>query len=338
MSLAALLKAWDDWFFKPVSPLPVALLRILFGTFLLIMMVTQYMPDWDFWYGPESPVNTDMLRDFFFRCPVFDLFDILPGELSHVFMWTLLGAAFCLTIGLFTRISSVFVWLALVTLDHHNPWNICGCDDMMRLVAFCLMFTYCGEMLSVDNWLKRKFDPEEVKTAFPPWGQRMVQIQLALAYWGASTAKLGGNQWIDGVAVYYSAHYEDFFRFPVGHLFDNLAVCQFLSWSTLVIEVALWTLIWFKEFRYWVLLAGVLLHIGIDYSMSLPIFEMLFVACYLTFIEPEDLMRLWRWLHKPTFTFTIRRVTHKAPQAVTLPAVQAVAMPDGPTGGTVNDH
>lgn len=296
MSLKTLLRVWDEFFFKPVSPLPVALLRIAFGLLVLIMLVTQSMPDWDFWYGPQSPVQMNVIRDHFFRCPVFDFFDIVPAWANHSFMWLIFAAAVCLTIGLFTRLSSVFIWLALTSLDHHNPWNISGCDDMMRLLAFCLIFTYSGEMLSVDSWWKRKRHPEAVRTEFPPWGQRMIQIQLALSYWGASVAKIGGNQWIDGTAVYYSSHLQDFFRLPVGHLFDSLAVCQFLSWSTLVIEVALWMLIWFKEIRYWVLLAGLLLHISIDYSMALPIFEMLFVASYVTFIEPEDLVRLGRVL------------------------------------------
>lgn len=296
MSLKALIAAWDRFFFKPASPLPVALFRIAFGLLVVAMLATQSMPDWDFWYGPQGPVQPDFLRDYFFRCPVFDFFDIVPAWANHACMWVVFGAAVCVTIGLFTRFSSVLLWLCLVSIDHHNPWNLSGSDDMMRFLSFCLMFTYSGEMLSVDSWWKRKFHPEQVRTTFPPWGQRMIQIQLALAYWGASVAKIGGHQWIDGTAVYYSSHLQDFSRLPVGHLFDSLAFCQFLSWSTLVVEVALWSLIWVKELRYWVLLGGLGLHIGIDYSMSLPIFEMEFVAAYLTFIEPDDLLKCGRWL------------------------------------------
>jgi hypothetical protein len=296
MSLRALLKAWDEFFFKPVSPLPVALFRILYGLLVVIMLITESMPDWEFWYGPRSPVHPDALRDYFFRCPVYDYFDIIPDWANHGFMWVVLAGAVFLTIGLCTRMSAVFIWLSLVSLDHHNPWNISGSDDMMRLLAFGLMFSRCGEMLSVDSWWKRKHHPEQLKAVYPPWGQRMIQIQVALAYWGASVAKISGNQWIDGTAVYYSSRLEDFTRLPVGPLFGTLVACQFFSWSTLVIETSLWTLIWFKECRYWVLLAGVLLHIGIDYTMTLPIFEMLFVASYVTFVEPDDLVRLGRWV------------------------------------------
>jgi Vitamin K-dependent gamma-carboxylase len=339
MSLKALLKIWNDFFFKPVSPLPVALFRIAYGTLVLIMLITESMPDWDFWYGPNSPVQVDVLRDFFFRCPVFDLFDIIPVWANHSFMWLVFAATICVTIGLFTRLSTVFLWVALVSIDHHNPWNLSGSDDMMRFLAFGLMFTRCGEMLSVDSWWKRKRHPELIRTEFAPWGQRMIQLQLAIAYWGASVAKLGGNQWVDGTAIYYSSHLQDFFRLPVGQLFDSLAVCQFLSWSTLVIETSLWSLIWFKELRYWVLLAGVCLHIGIDYTMSLPVFEMEFVAAYLVFIEPSDLKNLGRWIQS-MFDQASAKVL-KTHQRIAVPAVQATSelqVSASDVRGATNEH
>jgi hypothetical protein len=322
MSLRALIKWWDEFFFRPVSPLPVALFRIAFGTLICIMLVTESMPDWDFWYGPHSPVHMDWVRDYFYHCPVFNFLDIVPASANHGFMWVVLASAVCMTIGLFTRMNCIFVWMMLTSLDHQNPWNISGSDDMMRLMSFCLMFTHCGEMLSVDSWWKRKHHPESVKTAYAPWGQRMLQIQLALSYWGASVAKIGGNQWIDGTAVYYSSHLQDFTRLPVGHLFDSLAMCQFLSWSTLLIETALWLLIWFKEIRYWVLLAGLLLHLGIDYSMTLPIFEMEFIAAYILFVEPEDILRMGKWLRSLAQRLPFKRA-QKEPQPVTILGDQA---------------
>ena len=69
-----------------------------------------------------------------------------------------------------------------------------------------------------------------------------------------------------------------------------------VGWGPLAVETSLWTLIWIKELRYWVILAGVLLHICIDLTMSLPIFEMLFVIAYVVFVDPDDLVRLGNWI------------------------------------------
>ncbi|HMY03504.1 MAG TPA: DCC1-like thiol-disulfide oxidoreductase family protein, partial [Candidatus Obscuribacter sp.] len=60
----------------------------------------------------------------------------------------------------------------------------------------------------------------------------------------------------------------------------------------LVIEFIIWNLIWWRPARYWVILTGVLLHLGIEYFMNLPMFEWNFMFTYLLFVYPEDFTRL----------------------------------------------
>lgn len=52
-------------------------------------------------------------------------------------------------------------------------------------------------------------------------------------------------------------------------------------------------LIWWKPARYyWVLLAGLALHLGIEYFMNLPMFEWNFMFTYLLFIDPQDMVKV----------------------------------------------
>jgi hypothetical protein len=44
--------------------------------------------------------------------------------------------------------------------------------------------------------------------------------------------------------------------------------------------------------RYFVILLGLILHISIDLSMNLPIFQWLMMAAFIPFIYPEDLEKL----------------------------------------------
>jgi hypothetical protein len=83
-------------------------------------------------------------------------------------------------------------------------------------------------------------------------------------------------------------------RFPVP-TFHHLFIYQTLTWMTLLIEFALGALVWFKELRYPVLLAGICLHLGIEYAMNIPLFELMAMATYINFVEPEDLTRMWDW-------------------------------------------
>ncbi len=296
MKLAQITDAWNEFFFKPQSPLPIAVFRILYGLLVLQCLIIQLLPDFEFWYGEKGIVLGTTSVTHFWRQPTFDLFSITGGSPLglQIFLGCTILAAVCLTIGLATRYSAIFVFLAFVSMHAHDPMNINGGDCFIRIAAFYLAISYAGEALSVDRWLAKKFGSDEGPKEYWPWAQRMLQIQVAIVYWQTSAAKLSGAQWLDGHAIYYATRLEDMYRFPIPFIYDNLTTIQLITWTTLVIEVALWTLIWVKELRYWVLLAGLCLHIGIDTSISLPLFEWAFICSYVVFIEPEDLRKAYR--------------------------------------------
>jgi hypothetical protein len=97
----------------------------------------------------------------------------------------------------------------------------------------------------------------------------------------------------------------------VPYVFEHMWTIKLWSWFTLVVELALGTLVWIKELRYPVLLAGILLHLGIDYSMNIPLFALVMISAYVTFVDPSDLER---WLAHLT------RFRRKAPLANPAPA------------------
>ncbi len=55
-------------------------------------------------------------------------------------------------------------------------------------------------------------------------------------------------------------------------------------------------MIWFKELRYPLLLMGVLLHLSLEYSLNIPLFQWIILATYVNFIEPADLAKAWNWI------------------------------------------
>jgi predicted DCC family thiol-disulfide oxidoreductase YuxK len=127
----------------------------------------------------------------------------------------------------------------------------------------------------------------------------LIAIQVALVYLYTFAWKALGPMWLSGIAVYYTSRLVEFWRFPVPYVFEHLATIKLWTWGTLLVEFALGVLVWVKELRYWVLLSGVLLHLGIDYSMNIPLFAPIMISSYLTFVDPEDLERFFarirRW-------------------------------------------
>lgn len=290
MKLETIVRAWNDFFFKPQSPLPFAVYRILYGALVLICLFVMLLPDAQFWYGNNGVIDHFQIMKNYWRQPIFDLVYVFGDNAAglNVFFAVTIIAAFFVMIGFGTRYSAWILFMCLASMHYHNPWNLNSGDAFLRLCALFLGFSHAGEELSVDKWLKQKYHPELVKTEYWPWAQRLFQLQVVIVYWQTSVAKLAGEQWVDGSAVWYATRLEDLIRFHAP-LFDSLLFCQFLTWGTLIVEVALWTLVWVKEFRYWVLLAGLALHGGIDTFMNLPLFEWAFIASYVTFIAPDDL-------------------------------------------------
>ena len=50
MTLKALAHAWNEFFFAPQSPVPIALFRILYGAVLIANLLLLW-PEWPAWYG-----------------------------------------------------------------------------------------------------------------------------------------------------------------------------------------------------------------------------------------------------------------------------------------------
>jgi hypothetical protein len=297
MTLRRLKDSWNEFFFKPQSPSPVCLFRILYGL-IVIADLLMLRPEWLMWYGPHA-FTTLATTYKIFRGPSMSLFEILPQtDLAvMIFFWVFLACAVMLTIGYMTRFTAVAVYLCLGSIHARNGFILNSGDTLMLVTGFFLMFAPSGAVLSVDHWLRVRHGKADAEPPLcSPWAQRMLQIQTAVVYFATFYWKTLGILWMNGTAVYYALRLEDFHRFPLPPL-HNMFLIKSLTWSTLAIEFALGVLIWFKELRYPVLLAGVCLHLGIEYAMNIPLFEWMIVATYVNFIEPEDLTRAWNWVH-----------------------------------------
>jgi hypothetical protein len=298
MTFRGVLHAWDQFLFRPISPLPIAVYRVAFGT-LVILNLLFLLPDVNSFFGERGvlPLADSLKYLHNWHLNVLQWLPNTPFWL-YAFFTVALAATVCLTAGFFTRVSAAVVWLCLVSLHHRNPIVRNAGDDFLRLAAFYLIFSAAGRAFSVDHWLRvrRGLEPPGEPAPAAPWAQRLIQIQLAVAYVATVYWKLQGKTWIDGTAVYYVTRVREFDRFPVPYLFDHLWTLKLMTWGTLAVELALGTLVWFRDLRYPVLLAGLLLHLGLEYSMNIQLFQWITLSAYILFIDPRDARRAVQWL------------------------------------------
>ncbi|MHB2016109.1 MAG: HTTM domain-containing protein [Candidatus Xenobia bacterium] len=289
MSLRDVAAGWNRFWFSPIAPVGIAMFRIAYG-FLVLCFGALLSPNLLTLLGPRGIVSLSTAIATT-PGPRIDVFRILPPTDTSVWLvfWTLMIGALCLCLGLFARASAVVVFVALTSMIHRNVYIYHSGDSLMRLLALYLIFSHAGDALSVDAWLKRRRHPEFVLQPQPPWAQRLIQVQLALVYFETFLAKAHGTTWVDGTAVYYTSRLQEFWRLPVPYLFEHMWTVHLITWGTLAVELGCALLFWFCETRYWMMAIGALFHLGLDWSMNVPLFEWTMLATYLTCIEPAHI-------------------------------------------------
>jgi hypothetical protein len=290
MSWRTLVKALDDFFFKPQSPAPVCLLRIIFGILLLSSTLIMLVPDCMTWFGPHAIVSEHSV-DVYETAKHWSLIFLFPRSemVIVVLLCTLVASAACITLGLYTRPATIVAFICLASIHHRNTLILNSGDSLLRIINFLLILAPAGKMYSLDAMYRRINNPalaDEVPLC-APWAQRLIQLQLVGLYCQAFWTKAISQDWISGDALFYATHLYEYKHLYVPFVLDNELCIKLLTWGSLAIEFALWTLIWIKELRYPVLIAGLLLHAGIEWSMNIPFFEWITVAGYLAFVEPR---------------------------------------------------
>jgi len=190
--------------------------------------------------------------------------------------------------------------MGLSAMHNRNGQIVNGSDIVYSVMAFYLILSPAGAVFSVDRLIRlaRGKEPEEPKLIVP-WAQRLMQLQVSIIYLAAVLSKATGNLWVTGMAVYYPINYPELRRFPLPHLgTDDVWLINMLTYGALAVEFALVFLVWHPRLRLYVLTAGVLLHLGIEYSLNVPLFAGIMIVSYMTFITDRDWYKLKRSLKR----------------------------------------
>jgi hypothetical protein len=232
--------------------------------------------------------------------------------------WALCLSAFCFTVGCFTRSSGVIFLLLYAQSALIIPLGDRGIDLMMRNVVFLLLFSQCGAWGSVDA--KRRTgswwgDGSDV----PAWPRHLLILQIVVMYFAAGVQKIGMD-WMpmgDFSALYVVLHDPAVVRAGFSDIDSFYFLTQIATATTMLFEWSAPFLLLAYHYRvtperpgrlrrlsnrlnlhwYWIGL-GVLLHLGIAFTMSLGIFPYAMIALYPAFFHPDEVLRLAKWRKK----------------------------------------
>jgi hypothetical protein len=276
-----MIEAWERFWFEPESTASLVVLRVVFGVIALGWTVSL-SGDLDAFFSTGGLLN---------KGPggggTWGVLALFSSDLAvQVVFAVLLLACIALILGYQTRLAAILVFVGILSLERRDPYVFNTGDGLLRLLAFYLMLAPAGVALSLD---RRRVAPGRF-WEFPrraPWALRLMQVQLSILYLSGLWIKLQGTTWNDGTAVSYAMRISDLTRFPLpGFLIHSTLLSNLMTYGTLAIEFSVPILIWNRRLRPWVMLAGISLHLGIEYSIRVGFFSLAMLTLYLSFLDP----------------------------------------------------
>jgi hypothetical protein len=217
---------WQRWWFELEDPRPLARLRIVWGV-LVAWDVIALHPWFDLLFEQGGMFTAAGARkawgargDGVLDAAV----GFVNGKFSVLYYWDdphafhivlalFVTSAALFTVGFRTRASGVIMLLLFDSILMRNRAFWEGTEVVLRVWLVYLVCSRCGDVLSVDAWLRRRRG-HVAPALVPAWPRRLMMVQLGMGMITAGLFKHAGP-WLDGDAVYYALTYEHYARFRI---------------------------------------------------------------------------------------------------------------------------
>ncbi len=288
---------FDRFLFHACDPRVCVVLRLFVATILLIYLTIWWF-DASLWFSDAGVLRNETAKQLDWTTRWSILFWLPSNALIVKTLLSVLSAScLMLWLGICSRTQAAILYVGLTSFQHRNLLICDGEDTVLRWLLFAMIFMpldYCFALRRTGP-VKAERRPLTDDRA-GAWALRIVQLELTAIYLSTAWCKWQGETWRDGTALYYVSIMDDVFgRFWVPEfVFTTYWIVQTCTWAVLVGETILPFGLWIRPLRKPMILLGILLHLAIEYSMHLFLFEWIMLAGLLTFVRPEE----WTWSNK----------------------------------------
>ncbi|MEM9656742.1 MAG: HTTM domain-containing protein [Planctomycetota bacterium] len=284
--------AADKFLFASCDPRTASMLRIGYAL-LLTVNTLVWLRDAELWFSGAGILRVETAEGL--SGPQrWSLLFLLPGspQVVKICLILLLLHGLFMLLGLWSRVQAACIFVWLVSFQNRNPLICDGEDAVFRVLAFLMVFLPLDYAWSLSG---RSRDAAPLERAnHQAWGLRLVQIEMTAIYLSSALSKLHGLSWRDGSALYYVSRMDDYFGRPGTPLswFDSPWFVTVATWAVLAIELVVPIALWFRPTRRYAIVVGAALHLAIELSMNLFLFQWLMIVGLTAFVKPEE----WRGL------------------------------------------
>lgn len=273
----------DELLGRLVSMRALALLRIFVGPITLLHLQPFI----------ERASHGIIYRDVFHE-PYLSWYPELPRGWYGALLVLGAAAAVTMTIGLFTRISTVITFTVVLynlflstTHYHHNR-------AYLVIVLAALTVAPCGRELSVDAWWRRRRGLPDLDLRSPAWPLWLLRFEAATVYGASGLSKLLDPDWFGGTVTWQRVvRVQDRIAaqspLPASAI-DVLTNRSFHTYAAKLIvltELFIAFGLWPRRTRYAAVWTAVCFHIAIELSASVQVFSYLGISALLMWAVPS---------------------------------------------------
>lgn len=281
---------WDRFWFAPSDPATLGLIRILAGAMLLYTHAVWTL-GFEAFFMKDGWLSEEAVHGW------------QPGPFgwshfwwidSPALLWTIHVVALVvfalLTLGLWTRVVSVLAFLFAVSYVNRVHGALFGLDQVNVLLALYLMIGPSGAAYSLDRlWARWRAGGARLgvsKSVGANVAIRLIQLHLCVIYMFAGLAKLQGQSWWNGYAMWQAMASLEYQSIDMTFMADWPRLISAITHISIIWEVSYCVLVWPRLTRPIVIFLAFVVHLGIGFCLGLMTFGLIMCVANMSFISP----------------------------------------------------
>lgn len=218
-------------------------------------------------------------------------FMVYPFSLNFfpiIFLLSLTFMALMYMFGIGGKLTGFLMYFMIIILKIRNGFILDGSDNVIQVT---LPFLILADNLDHFRLFERK------KSYNSLWKQYLSKyfhvgllIQVSYVYFFTALAKFQGELWLNGTATYYTMRVRDFMATDFNLILTkNHYFVVISTYFTLFWEISFPFLIWFKKSKIYIVIFGIILHVGIWIFMRIDNFSWVMISTYLLFFNNDEI-------------------------------------------------
>ncbi len=285
------LNAWHQFWFRPIDPLMIGIIRMLTGWMLLYNLLVWSL-DLPAFFGDYGLQPLETIRSLHEGDLVFS-FWLWTGD---AWLWPMHSACVAIAamffLGIASRVTSILCFLITISYSQRVPVANFGFDQILGFLCLYLSLGPSGAAMSVDAvfrrwWRKRRgLSTDVIPSSSAQMVSRLIQLHLCAIYLWAGFSKLKGPSWWTGEAMWRVIANQEYQTMDLTWMANVPWLPYLIAHITIAWEVSFILLVWNPRLRPLMLLMGVLMHLGIGAFLGMWTFGLIMAFAYFSFSDP----------------------------------------------------